>query len=162
MTTESLQLLKRLEPAVRPGVSLPAHGAKPQAALEAQSFDQLLAMAASGKIQSGRQIQLSFEPTKPLEPAQLERLADAADQAEGAGMNRALMVIDGRAFVLDVKSRMLTAEVSTGSAGLVQNIDGAIFVGGSEGAPHQISWPSGVVVPQPNLKHLSNTPTQKV
>jgi len=158
MTIQSLQLLKRLEPVVRPGVALPDFGAKPQAALEAQSFDQLLAMARKGAIHSGRQIELSSDLARPLDSSQLERMAEAADQAQSAGMARALMVIDGRAFVLDVKNRALLAEVSTEQAGLVQNIDGAVFVSGNAGEAHQIAWPSGIVTAPPNVKHLSVTP----
>lgn len=160
MTVQSFQLLKRLEPAVRP-VAPPSFGAKPQASLETQGFNELLKLAAGGQIHSGRQIALSFEPAQPLESSQLERMADAADQAESAGMSRALMMIDGRAFVLDVKNRTLVAEVSTGAANLVPNIDGAVIVGGAEGQPHQIKWPSGIVAQPPQGSKLFATP-QKV
>lgn len=152
MTMHSLQLLKQLEPAVRPAGPM-SYGAKPQAALETQSFDQLLARARRGEIHSGRQIELAFEPAEPLHASQLERLAEAADQAESAGMSRALMVIDGRAFVLDVKNRTLSAEVPIGSENLVQQIDGAVFVGNKVGDPHQVKWPAGIDASPPNLKH---------
>ena len=160
MTAPSLQLLKRLEPAVRPGISPPSFGVKAHAALETQSFDQLLAMARKGDIHSGRQIQLSFEPATPLQSSQLERLADAADQAESAGLARALMMIDGRAFVLDVKNRTLTTEIPIDSANLVQNLDGAVFVGGHVGESHQIKRSSGIPASPPSLTQLLNASKQ--
>lgn len=127
MVLNATQLLKNLQPAVLPA-GAPFGGSKPQAALESQSFDQLLSMAARGTVHSGRQVELGLEPTPPLSASQLERLASAADQAEAAGAKHALMLIDGRGFVLDVANRKLTAELSNASGAAVQGVDAALFV----------------------------------
>src|SRR5687768_1214603 len=101
MVLSAAQLLRNLEPAIRPGgagtlTPPPTRGTAP---LESQSFEQLLALAKSGGMASGRPVEFEFEVQPPLEAAQIDRLAQAADQAEAAGAKTALMLIDGRAFV---------------------------------------------------------------
>lgn len=142
MTISSAQLLKHLEPAVRPGAAPPSTSSL-RGPIEAQNFSQLLARASEGSMHSGLPIELAFEPSPPLDLSQLERLAAAADQAQAAGAQRALMLIDGRGFVLDVQTRTLTAELSSndpagdpyslsdanGSHAQIVNIDAAVYVG---------------------------------
>src|SRR6267142_1940354 len=110
MAIDSTQLLKRLNPAVRPGMAGPSNSSahKP---IEQQSFDQLLRLASRGSICSGRQIEVGCELQPPLEAGQLERLASAADQAQAEGSSKALMLVDGRALILDVASRRIEAEL---------------------------------------------------
>jgi hypothetical protein len=128
MVLSAAQLLKNLEPAIRPGAITPPSSNRATAPLESQSFEQLLALAKSGQFSSGRPVELEFEVQPPLEPAQLDRLAQAADQAEAAGAKNALMLIDGRAFVLDVENRTLTAELSPAQANRMAMVDTAIVV----------------------------------
>jgi hypothetical protein len=156
MVVSSAQLLKNLEPAVRPGTLVPPSG-RPSAPFEGQSFDQLLALASKGKIESGRSIELTFDAQPPLSPAQLENLSKAADQAEAAGAKQALMMIDGRNFVLDVESRTLTAELSPATPMQVVNIDTAISV--TDDAPPQGSFiapPSAGVLPPAIARQFAN------
>jgi len=133
MSLNSAQLLKQLEPAVRPALA-PASSARQNAALETQSFERLLSLASQGAIHSGRQIDVQCEAVPPLAASQLERLAAAADQAQAAGAKHALMLIDGRGFVLDVQNRALTAELSNDPASRLANIDAAMFVPGDDQA----------------------------
>jgi hypothetical protein len=134
MTLNATQLLKRLEPAVRPVGAPPALGSpKNAASIEGQSFDQLFALASKGALNSGRQIQLQYEPTPPLSASQLERLAAAADQAEAAGAKTALMMLDGRGFVIDVQRRTLIGELSSNGS-ILNGIESAMFVGGTDEA----------------------------
>ena len=84
MVLSAAQLLRNLEPAVRP-TALVAPSTQPSAPFEAQSFDQLLALASKGKIDSGRPVEASFDVQPPLDSGQLERLSKAADQAEASG-----------------------------------------------------------------------------
>lgn len=135
MALSAAQLLKGLEPAVRPIPVAPPHATSARATFESQSFGELLALAKSGGIESGRDIQLSFDAQPPLEPAQLERLAQAADRAEASGAQQALMMIDGRTFVLDVENRTLTAELSHASPVQAVNIDTVLFVESAD-SPH--------------------------
>jgi hypothetical protein len=134
MTLNAAQLLNQLEPAVRPGVA-PARSGAARGALETQSFEQLLSMASRGQVDSGRQIETVVELEPPLDPAQLERLAAAADQAEAAGSRRALMMIDGRAVVLDVRSRSIVGELNANASQPITGIDAALFVGSEDDAP---------------------------
>lgn len=129
MAVHASQLLKLLEPAVRPaGIAAPT--ARPRAPIEGQTFDDLLAQASKGAISSGRPVEAGFEAQPPLDGTQLERLAAAADQAEAAGARTALVMIDGRAFALDVESRTLTSELSGGSGIQTLHVDAAIAVPG--------------------------------
>lgn len=127
MTVNASQLLKRLEPAVRPAAA-PLERGSARHPLETQSFDQLLSLASRGALTSGRQVEVGFEARPPLEAAQLERLAAAADQAQAAGARNPLMLIDGRAFVMDVAQRRLTCEVSGASNPGVISVDAAFSV----------------------------------
>jgi len=125
MAVNASQLLKLLEPTVRPmGIAAPAR--TPRLPIEGQSFDDLLAQASKGAMSSGRQVETGFDVEPPLDGAQLERIASAADQAEAAGARKALVLIDGRAFALDVQSRTLTMELSARSDVRVLQLDTAI------------------------------------
>jgi hypothetical protein len=128
------------------------------AALETQSFDQLLSLASKGAVHSGRQIELAFEPLPPLESAQLERLAAAADQAQAAGAKRALMLIDGRGFVLDVASRTLIAELASDPAARLVNIDAAVFVANDDESifDEALGPPVHSLIPPAVLKQISS------
>ncbi len=157
MAINASHLLKLLEPAVRPGQpSVPQPASR--LPLESQSFDQLLALASTGALQSGRQIELAFEPDPPLDAQQLERLAAAADQAEAAGATQALMLIDGRGFMLDVQSRTLMAELSGDPATRVMRIDAAVFVPSidEELAVSRIAMPGSGLLPAGVLEQLQS------
>jgi hypothetical protein len=128
----SIDLLRRLEPAVRPHA--PPIAPQSPGLFDAQPFEALLAQAFAGEMRSGRAVidhPSGLEP--PLERAQLERLALAADRAEAAGARRALMMIDGRALVLDVESRAIAAELSDRSPATVLSVDAAMLVPGVQG-----------------------------
>jgi hypothetical protein len=157
MTIKSAQLLKRLDPAVRPNIA-PARGGAGgmRPAFEAQSFDQLLSLASKGAVHSGRQIELGFDPSPPLDSSQLERLAAAADRAQAAGAKHALMMIDGRGFVLDVESRTLTSELSHDSTSSIVNIDAAVFVAADDEAlSGDALSPPSALMPQAVAKQLA-------
>lgn len=136
MPVDPAQLLRRLEPAVRPGPSgAAAH--RPNLPIERQDFDALLTMVASGRISSGRPVQCRCELSSPLDEQQLERLAAAADDAEAEGAQRAVMIIDGRAVVMDVPQRVIDTEVSAhGSARVFSGVDAAMYVPGPDDDAH--------------------------
>jgi hypothetical protein len=144
-------LLKRLEPAVRPATAPPGT-TRPKAPIESQSFEQLLGRARAGAIHSGRQVQVAAELQPPLDAAQLERLSDAADQAEAIGATRALLLLDGRALVLDVANRTIVSELNDATA--VPGIDAAVRVGAMATEPPALHPPPKGVLPPAMLKHL--------
>ena len=125
MPIDPLQLLKRLEPAVRPVATGRAVGARPGFA--SQGFDQMLALVSDGRVSTGREITVGFAADPPLEPDQLERLKSAADVAESAGATTALMLIDGRGISLDVGQRTLTDEL-TSETTVLDGVDAAVYV----------------------------------
>ncbi len=128
MTLDPSQLLRQLEPAVRP-VFGPGSVAPTRPGLADQSFQQLLTLASQGAIESGRQVQLAFEPIQTLDDEQIARLSTAADRAEASGAKRAMMLIDGRGFLLDVEQRALIAELSGGADSRYANgLDAAVYV----------------------------------
>lgn len=144
MAINSAQLLKLLEPAVRPGAASHAGRRGP---IEGQSFDQLLASASKGHVASGRQIEVGFDAEPPLDGEQLERLATAADQAEAAGAQKVMLFMDGRAFALDVASRTVTTELAQGSEAQLLKVDAAMLVhGGEDGASNQLKLLPGMGV----------------
>ncbi len=117
-------LLKQLEPAVRPAYMGPP-ASRPTAPLEQQPFDELLASAKAGRLASGRAISTVHEG-EPISPEQLQRLAIAADRAEASGAQRAVLLLDGRALLLDVATRTVSMELSASSA--LEKIDMAVYV----------------------------------
>ena len=122
--TDPTFLLKQLEPAVRPAY-LTAPPSRPLAPLEQQPFDELLASAKAGRLASGRAVSTAHEG-EPISPEQLQRLAVAADRAESSGAQRAVLLLDGRALVLDVPTRTVSAELSASAP--MQKIDTALYV----------------------------------
>ncbi len=146
--TDSIQLLRQLEPAVRPGQARTPTN-RGSAAIEHQSFDQLMAQAARGEMESGRTTRLAFEPGEELDEQQIQRLSAAADRAEAAGARRALMMMDGRGFIMDVDQRTLTAELSFDSA-INVGVDAAVFVPTGDERASTIVGPPG-----PNLPPLA-------
>ncbi len=122
--TDPTLLLKQLEPAVRPAYLSPPTS-RPSAPLEQQPFDELLASAKAGRLASGRAISTAHEG-EPISPQQLQRLAIAADRAESSGAQRAVLLLDGRALLLDVATRTVSMELSASSA--LEKIDTALYV----------------------------------
>ncbi len=142
MTTDSLQLLKLLEPAVRPACapSGPARGAVP---IEHQRFDELLEAAQKGSLASGRAVTLGFRASRELTSEQMARFASAADLAEASGAQRALVLLEGRGYLLDVPRRVLSGELSTDAASRVIAVDAAVYAAGDVPAA-RLGPPGGV------------------
>jgi hypothetical protein len=140
MTMDPLQLLRRLEPPVRPAWARGAEITGPTS-LEQAGFADLLQLVARGQVASGRAVTVGFEPASPLSEEQMLRLASAADLAETHGARRSLMLIDGRGLVLDVPGRTLTDELGAGPPGAVAQVDAAVWVEGSPLPAPQVRGP---------------------
>lgn len=140
MNTDSTRLLRKLEPAVRPAAGERAHAPRPP--IDAQQFDSLLQLVAHGELSSGRSVECDCELSDPLDDDQLARLADAADRAEAAGAQRAVMVIDGRAVIMNVPDRVIDTEISApGSAKVFGDIDAAVNVPRADEGPVEVLLP---------------------
>ena len=143
MNADPTQLLRQLEPVIRPGHAA-GPVARPQAPLEHQSFDELLAQATRGGVDSGRPVSVAFEPSQEITKQQLDRLAAAADLAEVSGARTALLLVDGRGLVLEVSSRTLHAELSGSSR--YTSLDAAVYVGGDDEARGDATLPPPTAV----------------
>lgn len=125
MAIDPGQLLKRLEPPVR---QVGSRIAAPNAPFESRGFDDLLQLVSSGKLRSDRPMNIEAATRGPLSGQQVERLAAAADRAEAAGARNAVMVMDGRAFTVDILNRAVTSELSALHTAPITGIDAAVYV----------------------------------
>jgi hypothetical protein len=103
VTIDPRQLLRRLEPAVRPTGA--ASAASRRASVADGEFTELFSLARDGGLESAREPELADGAT--LEPATLAQVARALDLAEARGSRRSVVVAEGRAFVADIPSRRL-------------------------------------------------------
>ncbi len=147
MTSDPLQLLKQLEPVVRPAYAGGA-GAQPTAGVEHGRFEELLARARQGRIESGRTVSADYQAGEALTRGQLSRLSAAADLAEASGAQRAMLLMDGRGLLLDVAGRSLTGELSTDDASRFVSLDAAVYVPGeNQETAAPVAPPTGVAPP---------------
>jgi hypothetical protein len=124
MTVDPAQLLRQLEPAVRPAYA-PGSGSAPRPPLESERFDALLARAQAGAAGSGRVVTVN-DASVTVEPSDLRRLESAADVAEMRGAAQAVLLMDGRGLLLDVASRSIGGELAAGTH--VADVDAAVLV----------------------------------
>lgn len=89
------------------------------------NFAGLLSAARKGTVTSDRPVEATSEAAGKLTAEQLQRIAVAADHAESAGMNTALVLIDGQAVKLDVLGREVTGVMDPRTVA-VTDIDGVL------------------------------------
>lgn len=113
-------------------------------------FQSLLERAREGRLESGRAVQVSDGVT--LDESQRARMSVAIDRAESAGAARAVVLMDGRAFEVDVTTRRVLTEVDAKSAQLVQHVDVVVSVPAA-GAPRAsgAGHVPGLMEPSPSL-----------
>ena len=146
MTSDSAFLLKQLEPVVRPAYA--GGSPAPAAPFDSRSFDELLALARQGRVESGRALSVSFDGAADLSDAQHTRLSAAADLAEASGAQRALLLLDGRGLVLEVATRTLSAELSGEASSRLVNLEAAVYVAGADEDAAPAVGPPGGVAPR--------------
>jgi hypothetical protein len=145
---DSRQLLRRLEPAVRP-VGIDSSIAGERASIEEAGFEELLERAANGEFASGRKIDESrLEPT--LDDRFADRLAGIADAAEAAGFAQVLVIAGDRPLLLAVSDRRIEREFGADaeSEGILLPVDAAVRLGSEDAEDRNIvTGPSAVTVP---------------
>lgn len=124
-------ILKRLEPPVRPGLSAGSAAAPvgPRgdgAPVEAASFEQLITRARGGAWSGLPRITLPSG--LELNESQQRRLDLAAEQAQAAGSRRSLVLLDGMALILDVPQRAVAEQIdsTTDADRVVADIDSVV------------------------------------
>jgi len=125
VTIDPRQLLRRLEPAVRPTGA--ASAASRRASVADGEFTELFSLAREGGVESAREPELADGAT--LEPATLAQVARALDLAEARGSRRSVVVAEGRAFVADIPSRRLE-RLETRDDFVFEEVDSAIAIRG--------------------------------
>lgn len=135
--TDLMKLLasgtRRVGPANAPGGSGATPGSPGLAAGEVD-FSSLLDQARRGDLRTGLPVTVAHGLNLTLTDNQLARLSAAADQAEAAGANRALVLMDGTAFTLDVGVRQVTGTADVQSGKAVAGVDAVIQVPSPAGA----------------------------
>ncbi len=122
---EPTQLLLKLA-GLAAGRSVHAAGAGEASLPGGVDFAALLRKAAAGEGESGRDVLIGAGVDVELDASRAARLSAAADVAESQGFDRALVLIDGKALVLDVGERTVLASVDPGKAGAAGDIDGVV------------------------------------
>lgn len=115
---EGMNLLQKLGSGLRPaGPELPARSIAASGS-SSLNFSELLGQAQRGEIASGLPVQIGKGAGVELSADQLARAAIAADRAQAAGADRAVLMIDGMALKLDVATRTISgnAELTPGAA----------------------------------------------
>lgn len=125
MTIDPRQLLRRLEPAVRPSGA--SSSSSRRVSVADGAFTELLELAHDGGIESARMPELADGAT--LEPETLAQVARALDLAEARGSRRAVVVAEGRPFIADVPSRRIE-RLETRDEFILEEVDAAIAIRG--------------------------------
>jgi len=108
-------------------------------------FAAMLEKARTGGVQSGSPVQIEAGLDLALSPAEKAALERAADQAEAQGAERALVLLDSRALLLDVTARQIVDAPDLGSGSVLAQVDAVIRAdsdGREEDAPP--AGPTGV------------------
>ncbi len=121
MSIDPRQLLRRLEPAIRPTASGKSSAAR--VSIADGGFGALLELARDGDVSSHRSV--DARGGAELTNSELEEVAQALDQAEARGFKRALIVTHEGPFVADVATRSVERPLG----GALEEIDCAIRIG---------------------------------
>lgn len=99
-------------------------------------FAKLLAQAREGEVSSHAPVQVGKGAKFTLSEGQLETLAKLADQAEAQGATKALCLIGGEAYSLDVATRTITGKVDISKPGVNVGFDAVLVApgGGATGS----------------------------
>ena len=124
MTIDPRQLLRRLEPAVRPAGE---SSAQPRISAADGDFLELLSFAKAGGVESGREPVVADGST--LEPSTLAQVGRALDLAQSRGARRAAVVAEGRTFIADVATRRLE-RLESRDEFIFEEVDAAIAIRG--------------------------------
>jgi hypothetical protein len=115
------------------------------------SFADLLQLAQAGQVTSDRPVDVSPNLDLELSESESERIAWAVDRAEAAGATSALVMLDGRGFLVDVTTRRIEAIADTPGEVLMP-IDAVVIAPREDGSTG--SETAGLLdVP---LQHLTN------
>lgn len=107
------------------GTDVPASRGQQSAPLTSAGFAELLSRARSGKVQSGEPVTIDERLGINLTSEQLHRLGAAVDVAKAQGFNKAVVLIDGQALVVDVETRRINGVLEPGKVASAA-VDGVV------------------------------------
>ncbi|MBX3379186.1 MAG: hypothetical protein KF805_03765 [Phycisphaeraceae bacterium] len=145
-------LLQSLSSTILPPGVERRSGQSATGSVQGQSFADLLAGKASGKLLSGRGVSVRAESGVELNPEQLARLGNAMDQAEAAGAQHALVMIDGMALKVDVGVRQVLEQVDLKKASVMSGIDTVVHAGDHSASAQKSPMPAAGF--HPNLAKI--------
>ena len=122
-------LLRTLSSTILPPGVERRTGQSAPGAVPSQSFAELLAGKTTGKLSNDRGVNIRAESGVQLNADQMARVANAMDQAESAGAQRALVMIDGMALKVDVGVRQVIQQVDLKQSSTMSGIDTVIYAG---------------------------------
>ena len=137
-------LLKRLRPVG--GVVRPAPTASPGSFAPEGAFARLITLAESDSIDSQRP--MSAPGAHQLDEQQLQKIGRACDSLESAGLDDGLVLLGGRAFVVETSGRSIQRELGSADLGTVQSLGGVVLVEGPESESDGVEQPGSTRVPR--------------
>lgn len=139
MGSEAAQLMRMLEPAVRPA-GTPAPRVQPRSPIEQQGFDEILRNAEAetpetsgggGPVKiSGHAQQRLDQMGVSLDEGQMRALGEATDRAASKGANESLMLMDRLGLIVNIRNRTVITALSEQRMrqGIVTQIDSTVWV----------------------------------
>jgi hypothetical protein len=128
------------------------------------AFDDILEQARAGEVTTDMQVRIAKGLDLKLSPDQLRRASAAADVAEANGASRAMILLDGRAYRLDVATRTIIGEAQSARSASMSDVDAVVNAPASDdelaARPVTISPPSSTPVNLANatLRQMLETP----
>lgn len=136
-------LLKRLRPVAGPTAS---PSVKPHGTPESDgAFARLIRLAESDLLDSQRPVVSTG--THELSEEHLQKIGRACDSLESAGLDDGLVLLGGRAFVVEIAGRSIRQELTETDAGSIHSLGGVVLVEGMDETPSSAESGSGAPVP---------------
>ena len=124
MSFDGDHLLKRLQPVIGIGRVSSTDG-RSSGAAEGE-FARIIRLANDGTLDSGRVVDVDRRFT--LDAEQLAGIGRACDSLESAGLDDGIVLLGGRAFVVEVSERKIMDELGSDQTGRVQTVGGVVLV----------------------------------
>ncbi len=124
MSFDGDHLLKRLQPVIGIGRVASTDG-RSSGAAEGE-FARIIRLANDGTLDSGRVVDVDRRFT--LDAEQLAGIGRACDSLESAGLDDGIVLLGGRAFVVEVSERKIMDELGSDQTGRVQTVGGVVLV----------------------------------
>ncbi len=130
----------------------------------AAGFGAMLESASRGELRSDLPVRIPAALEERVDPELRPRISEAADLAASEGIRRALVLVGGRMFRVDVASRSVI-DAPGAQSRAVGDIDGVVRAGGSSAGPaasDRRPGPARVVRNASLLRALADQPERSV